>query len=144
MSKMLFAVVSHDFTLTNWRLFVHSFARQNWIFSNIRPAIHWVTIRPHTPLSRRLQMRDTIPQLPGRIRLADEGPEYEIIAWTIDGSNEITVDDFDTPFETVAVYGKYMDGVEKQFAAYVEVVPHHLKYFIDAGAANPYIYNAVD
>ncbi|WP_055107662.1 immunoglobulin-like domain-containing protein [Paenibacillus ihumii] len=86
---------------------------------------------------------DTIPQLPGRIRLADAGPEHEIIAWTIDGSNEISVNDFDTPFETVAVYGKYMDGVEKQFAAYVEVVPRHLKYFIDAGAANPYIYNAV-
>lgn len=27
--------------------------------------------------------------------------------------------------------------------AYVEVVPQHLKYFVDAGATNPYIYNAV-
>lgn len=87
---------------------------------------------------------DRIPQLPERIRLADEGPEYEISLWTIDGKAGITADDFNTPFETVAVYGQYMDGGEqKQFTAYVEVVPQHLKYFIDAGATNPYVYNAV-
>ncbi|MGG1513914.1 S-layer homology domain-containing protein [Paenibacillus oryzisoli] len=86
---------------------------------------------------------NAVPQLPTRIRLVDGGPEYDITAWTTDGNNGMTAADFATPYATVTVYGKYMDGVEKQFTAYVEVVPSNVKYFIDAGAANSYVYDAV-
>ncbi|MDF2938566.1 MAG: S-layer domain protein, partial [Paenibacillaceae bacterium] len=87
----------------------------------------------------------TIPQLPQRIRLVDGGPEYSVTAWTADGgSAPITAAAFGTPYETVPVFGTYTDGsTEKQFKAYVEVVPQGLRYFIDAGATNQYVYDAV-
>ncbi|SDD03915.1 Ig-like domain (group 4) [Paenibacillus sp. UNCCL117] len=85
----------------------------------------------------------TVPQLPLRIRLVDGGPEYEVNAWMIDGNHAMTAANFDTAYETVTVVGSYTDGGEKQFSVQVEVVPQNLKYFIDGGAANPYVYNAV-
>ncbi|RAV05097.1 S-layer homology domain-containing protein [Paenibacillus sp. YN15] len=86
----------------------------------------------------------TVPQLPQSVRLVDGGPEYSVTGWTADGG-VISGTDFDTPYETVPVYGHYSDGSgEKQFQAYVEVVPQGLKYFIDTGAANQYVYDAVN
>ncbi|MFM9331498.1 immunoglobulin-like domain-containing protein [Paenibacillus mesotrionivorans] len=86
----------------------------------------------------------TLPQLPQLVRLADGGPEYPVTRWTTDGSTLVTAADFDTPFETIPVSGAYNDGSgDKQFQAYVEVIPPGLKYFIDAGASAPVIYEAV-
>jgi hypothetical protein len=86
---------------------------------------------------------NTIPQLPSQVRLADAGPVYDILGWTTGGGGAITAADFGTPYERVAVQGKYADGSEKVFTAYVEVVPRQVKYYIDAGATNSYSYQAV-
>ncbi len=86
----------------------------------------------------------TAPQLPQLVRLADGDPEYPVTRWTTDGGTAVTAADFETPFETVPVSGTYNDGSgEKQFQAYVEVIPSGLKYFIDPGASNPAVYEAV-
>jgi len=84
-----------------------------------------------------------LPQLPERIRLVDGGPEFDVIAWTIDGSRPLSSADFAVPYATVPVYGAYDDNGLKQYAAYVEVVPRNLVYYIDAGPSVPAIYNAV-
>jgi len=83
-----------------------------------------------------------LPALPDRIRLEDGGPDYDVIAWTIDGRAPSAAD-FAEVFGTVAVQGAYEDGGTKTFNALVEVVPRNLKYFIDAGPTEPHIYNAV-